>query len=80
MWPVRHLLETRFTVILNFVPVYESSIATASQGDGARRAMALPGSHARLSPMILRNGRLVRAAEERADIPLGIKIYRYEPE
>jgi hypothetical protein len=75
-WPVRHLLENRFGH-LKFVPVYESSIATAV------RAMVIEGYGVAWIPKSivaddLEKGRLVRAAEENAEIPLDIKIYRYE--
>jgi DNA-binding transcriptional LysR family regulator len=76
LWPVRHLLENRFGD-LKFVPVYESSIATAV------RAMVIEGYGVAWIPTIvagdLEQGRLVRAAEESDEIPLDIKIYRYEP-
>ena len=77
LWPVSHLLENRFGD-LNFVPVYESSIATAV------RAMVIEGYGVAWIPKSivaddLEKGRLVRAADEIDDIPLDIKIYRYEP-
>lgn len=77
LWPVRHLLENRFGD-LKFVPVYESSIATAV------RAMVIEGYGVAWIPRSivaddLEKGRLVRAAEESDEIPLDIKIYRYEP-
>lgn len=77
LWPVRRLLDNRFAD-LNFVPVYESSIATAVS------AMVIEGYGVAWIPRSivaddLESGRLVRAAEESEDIPLDIKIYRYEP-
>jgi DNA-binding transcriptional LysR family regulator len=77
LWPVRHLLENRFGD-LKFVPVYESSIATAVS------AMVIEGYGVAWVPRSivaddLDTGRLVRAADESAEIPLDIKIYRYEP-
>jgi DNA-binding transcriptional LysR family regulator len=77
LWPVRQLLENRFGN-LKFVTVYESSIATAI------RAMVVEGYGVAWIPRSivaddLETGRLVLAAEEGEEIPLDIKIYRYEP-
>jgi len=77
LWPVRHLLESRFGD-LEFVAVFESSIATAV------RAMVVEGYGVAWIPMSivaddLAQGRLVLAAPEDDSIPLDIKIYRYEP-
>jgi DNA-binding transcriptional LysR family regulator len=77
LWPVRQLLENRFGN-LKFATVYESSIATAI------RAMVIEGYGVAWIPRAivaddLETGRLVLAAEESEEIPLDIKIYRYEP-
>ena len=77
LWPIRQLLEDRFGQ-LEFVPVYESTIATAI------RAMVVEGYGVAWIPRSivaddLEMGRLVLAAEESDAIPLDIKIYRYEP-
>lgn len=77
LWPVKHHLETLYGD-LKFVPVYETSIATAI------RAMIIEGYGVAWIPKSivvddLASGRLMRAAQERDDIPLNIKIYRYEP-
>lgn len=76
LWPIRQLHEDRFGE-LKFVPVYESTIATAI------RAMVVEGYGVAWIPRSivaddLEVGRLVLAAEESAVIPLDIKIYRYE--
>ena len=76
MWPIKHHLETLYGD-LKFVPVYESSIATAI------RAMIIEGYGVAWIPKSivaddLANGRLKRAAPERDDILLHIEIYRYE--
>ncbi len=76
LWPIKHHLETLYGD-LRFVPVYESSIATAI------RAMIIEGYGVAWIPKSivaddLKNGRLMRAAPERDDIALHIKIYRYE--
>jgi len=77
LWPIRQLLEDRFGK-LKFVPVYESTIATAI------RAMVVEGYGVAWIPRSivaddLEAGRLMLAAEASAEIPLDIKIYRYEP-
>jgi DNA-binding transcriptional LysR family regulator len=77
LWAVRQRLEDRFGK-LKFVPVYESTIATAI------RAMVLEGYGVAWIPRSivaddLEAGRLLLAAEESDAIPLDIKIYRYEP-
>jgi DNA-binding transcriptional LysR family regulator len=77
LWPIRQRLDDRFGK-LKFVPVYESTIATAI------RAMVIEGYGVAWIPRSivaddLETGRLVLAAEERDAIPLDIKIYRYEP-
>ena len=77
LWPIKHHLETRYAS-LKFVPVYETSIATAI------RAMVIEGYGVAWIPKSividdLRKGRLMRAAQECDDIALDIKIYRYEP-
>jgi DNA-binding transcriptional LysR family regulator len=77
LWPIRQLLEDRFGK-LKFVPVYESTIATAI------RAMVVEGYGVAWIPRSivaddLEAGRLVLAAEASDAIPLDIKIYRYEP-
>ena len=77
LWPIRQLLEDRFGQ-LKFVPVYESTIATAI------RAMVVEGYGVAWIPRSivaddLETGRLVLAAEKSDVIPLDIKIYRYEP-
>jgi len=76
LWPIKHHLETRYAE-LEFVPVYETSIATAI------KAMVIEGYGVAWIPESiiaedLENGLLVRAAEEESDILLDIKIYRYE--
>ena len=76
LWPIKHQLETRYAE-LEFVPVYETSIATAI------RAMVIEGYGVAWIPKSiiakdLENGQLVRAAEEENDILLDIKIYRYD--
>lgn len=77
LWPVKHHLETLYGD-LEFVPVYETSIATAI------RAMVFEGYGVAWIPKSivaddLANGRLMRAAKECDDIRMDIKIYRYEP-
>ncbi len=77
LWPIRQLLEERFGH-LRFVPVYESTIATAI------RAMVIEGYGVAWIPRSivtddLDAGRLVLAAEESDAVPLDIKIYRYGP-
>jgi len=76
LWPIKHHLETRYPN-LEFVPVCETSIATAI------RAMVIEGYGVAWIPKSivvddLANGRLMRAAEECDDMRLDIKIYRYE--
>lgn len=76
LWPIKHHLETLYGD-LEFMPVYETSIATAI------RAMVIEGYGVAWIPKSIvvddiANGRLMRAAQERDDILLGIKIYRYE--
>ena len=76
MWPIKHHLETLYGD-LEFNPVYETSIATAI------RTMVIEGYGVAWIPKSIvvddiANGRLMRAAHERDDIPLNIKIYRYE--
>jgi len=76
LWPIKHHLETRYAS-LKFVPVYETSIATAI------RAMVIEGYGVAWIPKSivaedLKSGRLMRAAQECYDISLDIKIYRYE--
>lgn len=75
LWPLKHLLETRYSD-LNFVPVYETSMATAI------RAMVIEGYGVAWIPKSivaddLKSGLLVRAAEQQYDILLDIKIYRF---
>lgn len=75
LWPLKHHLETRYAD-LEFVPAYESSIATAV------RAMAVEGFGVAWIPMSivaddLECGRLMRAADQGDDIPMNIRIYRY---
>jgi DNA-binding transcriptional LysR family regulator len=74
LWPIRKHLEKHYGD-LTFTPVYESSIATAL------KAMAIEGYGVAWIPKSivvddLANGRLVRAAEEKDDIAVDIKIYR----
>ncbi len=76
LWPIKHLLETRYGS-LKFVPVYETSIATAI------KAMVIEGYGIAWIPKSivaddLDNGLLVRAAEEQDDILLDIKIYQFQ--
>jgi len=76
LWPLKHHLETRYGDLI-FVPVYETSIATAI------RSMVIEGYGVAWIPYSivsddLANGRLVRAAEKENDIKMSIKIYRYE--
>ncbi len=76
IWPIKHHLKKRYGD-LEFVSVYEASIATAL------RAMVVEDYGVAWIPNSivaedLANGRLVRAGKDDDDIHLDIKIYRYE--
>ncbi len=76
IWPINHHLKKRYGD-LEFVSVYEASIATAL------RAMVVEDYGVAWIPNSivaedLANGRLVRASKNDDDIHLDIKIYRYE--
>ncbi len=76
IWPIKQHLKKRYGN-LEFVSVYEASIATAL------RAMVVEDYGVAWIPNSivaedLANGRLVRAGKDDDDIHLDIKIYRYE--
>lgn len=76
LWPIKHHLRMRYKD-LEFVSVYEASIATAL------RAMVVEDYGVAWIPNSivaddLAKGRLVRAGKDDDDICLNIKIYRYE--
>lgn len=75
-WPIKHHLDTQYRDLI-FLPVYETSIATAV------KAMVMEGYGVAWIPKSivaddLASGALLRAAEERHDILLDIKIYRHK--